>query len=99
MPLIEEGISPSSLLSKCQKPDTDYSSENEKPRPVFLTRQITYQEPRLGIIYVGTSLPRDFPGAVSIVDNEWKLLGFTDPVEDKKLSQVEAAVRLVSVCG
>jgi hypothetical protein len=98
MPLIKEGSSPSSLLSKCQRPDTDYSSENEKPRPIFLTRQLTYQGPRLRIIYVGTSLPQDFPGAVSIVDNKWKLLGFTDPVGERKLSQDEAAARLVSVC-
>ena len=63
------------VLARMGTPDADESSENEKPRPGFVTRSITYRRHRVRFLFV-----------LDPAKGAWKLFGAIDPVSQEALT-------------
>jgi TM2 domain-containing membrane protein YozV len=80
------------VLDRYGQPDTDVSTENDSPRPLIVTRILTYRTERTRLVFVP-----DIPNSKTPPPYQfWLLVGASDPVADEKLSFEEAARRLVA---
>jgi hypothetical protein len=77
----------SHFLAKYGRPEEATSSENEKPRPVIITRFLTYRSRNVRAIYY------------RIEDGSWKLLGFTDPRNNESIDPEEVVRRMGPEAG
>ena len=59
------------FISKYCRPDRDVSSENERPRPPIVTRQLIYKKEDVRAVYVP-----DAPVGSPPPYKSWKLMGF-----------------------
>ena len=84
------------LIYRCGKPDTDYSGENEVPRPLIPPRLITYKKAHLRFAYI--------PGGDSKVGDpppyKWKVVGVVDTKTEKaiKAGNLETTLRARLPC-
>jgi hypothetical protein len=78
------------LLSRCGRPDTDVSTENDTPRPPIPTRFIEYRKQRVKVVFI--------PGGQARVNDpppyQWKLMGVLDPKAKKAIDLSQATKRL-----
>lgn len=70
------------VIKRFGKPDLDKSSENEIPKPAFITRMLDYTKERVRFVYVLEN------------DGKWKYVGNTDPVTNTVIEPEEAVKRL-----
>lgn len=89
-----EGDDVSTLLERCGPPTSDTSSAYENPRPLIVTRMVTWADQNVRAIYV----PQDAVAGQAPSYAGWKLIGLTDPAREVKLTAAEAAYRLQSIC-
>jgi hypothetical protein len=81
------------LIASCGDPDTDESSENEKPRPLIVTRILTFTKERVRVAYVPDVPRADVPPPYS----EWNLVLVMDPtLQAKAAITAETAARRMS---
>lgn len=77
------------FISKFGLPDIDKSSENEKPRPPIVTRQMIYEKEGIRAVYVP-----DAPIGTPPPYKSWKLMGFQDQRTNEVLKPSEVVKRL-----
>ena len=77
------------FISKFGQPDQIKSSENEKPRPPIVTKQLIYRKEGIRAVYV-PSAPVGSPPPCK----KWKLLGFQDHHTNEVLEPEEVVRRL-----
>ena len=77
------------FISKFGLPDIDKSSENEKPRPPIITRQMIYEKEGVRAVYVP-----DAPIGTPPPYKSWKLMGFQDQRTNEVLKPSEVVKRL-----
>jgi len=71
-------------------PDSDESSENDKPRPTIVTRYLTYRNQKVRAAYRA-----DVPlGAPPPYEGKWKLVGFVDPDTNQSIAPATVVGRL-----
>lgn len=75
------------LISRCGKPDIDYSSANEHPRPPIPTRWLTYKKQRVKAVFA----PLD-QQVGALPPYHWKLFGLADPKTGRPI-ELDDAVR------
>lgn len=80
------------FISKYGPPDTDDSTEYDKPRPPFVTRWLIYEPEHVKALYI--------PDGVKLGDpppyKRWKLIGFTDSGDNHVLRASVVVDRLKS---
>jgi len=74
------------FISKYGEPDQIKSSENEKPRPPIVTKQLIYKKENVRAVYVPAGTPPPY--------HKWELVGFQDNHTNKVLTPEEVALRL-----
>ena len=78
-------------LRRFSQADEDDSTLNDTPRPLFVTRVLTYKQERVRAVYradarIGEPIPHDM---------RWKLVGFTDPTTNTAVDSEEAVKRML----
>lgn len=76
----------SSAVQLFGQPDTDTSSEHEYPKPLIVTRILTYRSKGVRLVYVPES---NVPPYLN-----WVFVSAIDTTRDEKLAPLEAASRL-----
>jgi hypothetical protein len=79
----------SKILCKYGKPDSDTSTENDKPRPTIATRSLVYKTEKVRTGF----LPADRLGGPPPYD-KWKIIGYQDPTNNEVLSSVDVTRRM-----
>lgn len=87
----EVNATPEQLIARFGTPTEDSSSEHERPRPPIVMRMLTYSDEKVRAIY-RADVP--FGAARKSYAGTWRLVGFTDPVSDKKIGNTIAVERL-----
>lgn len=77
------------FISKYGPPDSEISSEDEVPRPPFVSRQLIYERENLRVVYLA-----DAPMGSPPPYEKWKLMGFQNHKTDEVIEPAEA-VRLL----
>jgi hypothetical protein len=77
------------FIAKFGPPDVDKSSENERPRPPIVTRQLIYIKENVRAVYV-PGAPVGSPPPY----RSWKLMGFQDQRTNEVLRPAEVVRRL-----
>lgn len=70
-------------------PDEDDTTTNDSPRPLLMTRWITYKKQGVRAMYRADGKIGDTPPLV-----RWKLIGFQDPATDAVLNVDEVQRRM-----
>ena len=83
----------STLLSRCKPPTMDTSSEYEVPRPIMVTRVLTWSDQSVRAFYVPTGRLGDEPPYA-----DWQLFAWSDPGRKIRLTPAEAADKLKDIC-
>jgi hypothetical protein len=92
--LFVKGAYAAPVLARCGTPDADDSTAYDKPRPLIVTRLLTYEAQRVRAIYVPDVANSDVPPPY----DRWKLVGLTDPKSQTSISSREAATRMAVRC-
>jgi hypothetical protein len=85
-----DGNEAQAFIDTFGKPDSDESSETERPRPPIVTRILTYQRENARALFRA-----DIPvGSKERVGSRWRLIGYTDPALNVKITPETAFTRL-----
>lgn len=79
-------VDPAQLVAKYGKPDRVQSSENEKPKPLFITRLLEYRKAGVRIALLANNKQPPY--------THWKLMGFQNLKTKKVISQEEFERRI-----
>ena len=82
-------VNPSDIVAKYGKPDRIKSTENDNPRPPFVTRMLEYKKEHVRFSFLPTAPIGSPPPYES-----WYLLGTQDPRDNSVISAEEAAQRM-----
>jgi hypothetical protein len=80
-----QGDDAAALLERCSRPDRDYDSGKEVPRPVIVTRNMEYRSQGVRVWFA----PRDWG---------WELMFFQDLVTGKGITPEEGMRRMGNTC-
>lgn len=81
-------MDPSEVVAKYGKPDRVHSAENERPRPMIITRQMEYRNAGVRVALLSNDTSPPF--------RHWKLLGYQDIKTNAVLSQEVFESRLAA---
>ena len=82
-------VDPADFITKFGKPDQVRSTENDKPRPPFVTKMLEYRKENVRVVLLANA-PLGSPPPYS----SWKLMGYRDPRDNTVLKVEEAERRL-----
>jgi hypothetical protein len=80
---------PEDVIVRYGKPDQVKSSEYEKPRPPFVTKQFIYKKERVRFLFLADA-PIGSPPPYA----KWKMLGAQNPRDNSVLKGDEAFIRM-----
>jgi TM2 domain-containing membrane protein YozV len=79
-----------SFIERYGPPDSDVSTEDDKPRPAVATRILTYEKAQVRVYYRG-----DVPlGSTEPIGDRWALIAHTDPTSEANITGHEVDRRL-----
>ena len=81
--------SPESFMAKFGPPDAIETTENDHPRPIFITKLLTYKKERVQFIFVADAKPGTPPPY-----QKWLLMGAIDTQKKTSLDPDAALNRL-----
>jgi hypothetical protein len=81
--------SPESFIAKFGPPDAIETTENDSPRPVFVTKSLTYKKERVQFIFVADAKPGTLPPY-----QKWLLMGAIDTKKKTSLDPDAALNRM-----
>lgn len=87
MPTVQQA----DLVTRFGKPDQVRSTENDKPRPPFVTRMLEYKKEGVRIVLLANA-PMGSPPPYS----SWKLMGYQNTKDNSVITEDEFARRVAS---
>lgn len=79
-------IEPSAIIAKYGKPDVVKSSENERPKPMFITRMMEYKHAGVRVTLLANDKQPPYV--------HWKLMGYQDIKTNKVINADEFESRI-----
>lgn len=80
-------MDPSTIIAKYGKPDVVKSSENERPKPMFITRKMEYKKAGVRVVLLANDKQPPYVN--------WKLMGYQGIKTNKviKLDEFESRIK------